>query len=332
MRFTELFTIEKRPQKGLIGVEWAALAYLVFTLLLMYVLSDGLYRPEEMLWGRLRVVVLMAVMWAVYRLAPCRMTMFLRVFCQVALLAWWYPDTYSLNRSLPNFDTLFVKLDQAIFGCQPALLFSQLFPSPIVSELMDMGYFAYYPMIALTLLWYFFGGYREFERAAFIVMASFFCYYVIFDICPAAGPTYYYGYAGLDHIANGVFPGVGDYFMYHTGSLPSPGYRDGLFYNLVECAKEAGERPTAAFPSSHVGVSTICMLLAWHYKRRYRGATLLRILAPFYVFLCMATVYIQAHYAVDVLGGWVTGVAFYALFLWLTGKWNGLKLPRDRRW
>ena len=30
---------------------------------------------------------------------------------------------------------------------------------------------------------------------------------------------------------------------------------------LGKTRKNAGERPTAAFPSSHVGVSTICMLL-----------------------------------------------------------------------
>ena len=82
---------------------------------------------------------------------------------------------------------------------------------------------------------------------------------------------------------------------------------------MVEDAKAAGERPTAAFPSSHVGIATICMLLAWRTKNKM----LLFILLPFYVFLCMATVYIQAHYAIDVIAGLITGVAFYFIFKWL---------------
>ena len=86
------------------------------------------------------------------------------------------------------------------------------------------------------------------------------------------------------------------------------GYTQGFFYGLVEDAKAAGERPTAAFPSSHVGVSTICILLAWHSGNR----KLLFSLLPFYVFLCMATVYIQAHYAIDAIAGLITGVVFYA--------------------
>ena len=80
---------------------------------------------------------------------------------------------------------------------------------------------------------------------------------------------------------------------------------------LVENAKEAGERPTAAFPSSHVGVSTICMLLAWHSRNR----KLLFTMLPFYIFLCMATVYIQAHYLIDAIAGWISAVVIYFMLM-----------------
>ena len=32
---------------------------------------------------------------------------------------------------------------------------------------------------------------------------------------------------------------------------------------------------------------------------------------PFYVFLCMSTVYIQAHYVIDALAGFVSALAIY---------------------
>ena len=72
----------------------------------------------------------------------------------------------------------------------------------------------------------------------------------------------------------------------------------------------AGEHPTAAFPSSHVGISIIALLLAW----RSRSKGLVFALLPFVVLICFATVYIRAHYAIDVLGGIIAAIAFY--FLW----------------
>lgn len=179
---------------------------------------------------------------------------------------------------------------------------------------MDMGYFMYYPMIAAVVFFYFFCRYREFERISFVMLASFFIYYVIFIYVPVAGPTFYFDAVGVREITKGIFPAMGDYFNTHTNCLPSPGYTDGIFYHLVEDAKAAGERPTAAFPSSHVGISTICILMAWHTGNR----KLVYILLPFYVFLCMATVYIQAHYLIDALAGFVSAVVIYFLLMYLS--------------
>ena len=307
----ELFKIEKKPKKGLLWLEWVVMAYLALTLLMVFFTYTKCANPEAMVWGRIRIVAVTAAMWGVYRMVPCRFTLFARITVQMALLSWWYPDTYELNRMLPNLDHVFVAAEQTVFGGQPSLAFSQYMPWPVVSELMDMGYAAYYPMIALTAVYYFFWRYKEYERATFVIMASFFAYYVIFVLVPVTGPTFYFKAVGIDQIAAGVFPNLGDYFNSHTECLPSPGYTDGFFYHLVEDAKAAGERPTAAFPSSHVGISTVIMWLLWHTKNRrlFYAAT------PFYFFLCLATVYIQAHYAIDAIAGLITGTLFYFLFM-----------------
>jgi membrane-associated phospholipid phosphatase len=105
-----------------------------------------------------------------------------------------------------------------------------------------------------------------------------------------------------------------DYFNFHQDCLPSPGYTDGLFYQLVEDAKAAGERPTAAFPSSHVGISTVIMWLIIH-ARNWR---LLYVVLPFYVLLCCSTVYIQAHYLIDAIFGLISGTIFYFVLLYLS--------------
>lgn len=310
----DLFKIEAKPQRGLLALEWVMLAYLAFTLLMVFFTYTKVVNPEAMIWGRVRIVVVTLAMWGVYRMIPCKVTKFARIAVQMALLSWWYPDTYELNRLLPNLDHVFAGIEQNVFGCQPALLFAKALPWTVVSELMDMGYASYYPMIALAAVYYFVWKYSEFERASFVIMASFFAYYVIFVLVPVAGPTFYYKAVGIDTVMSGIFPNIHDYFNTHTECLPSPGYTDGIFYQLVEDAKAAGERPTAAFPSSHVGISTVIMLLVWHTRNR----RLFYCMLPFYCFLCMATVYIQAHYAIDAMAGLVSGIAFYFIFMFVS--------------
>ncbi|WP_019036056.1 phosphatase PAP2 family protein [Prevotella amnii] len=309
-----LFRIEKKPLKGIMALEWVVMAYLILTLMMVLFMYTTVANPNEMIFGRLRIIVITLALWIVYRVYPCKLIRFIRPVIQLELLVWWYPDTYELNRCFPNMDHVFASIEQSIFGCQPALLFSKWLSGAVFSELFDMGYAAYYPMIALTALYYFGWHYKEFERCVFIILASFFTYYVIFIFVPVVGPTFYYKAVGVKNIMAGVFPNVHDYFNHNQSCLPSPGYVNGFFYNLVEDAKAAGERPTAAFPSSHVGISTICMLLLWH----VRSKRLLIFMAPFYFFLCCATVYIQAHYLIDVFAGFVSALIFYFFFLWIS--------------
>ena len=81
-------------------------------------------------------------------------------------------------------------------------------------------------------------------------------------------------------------------------------------WKAVEIAKWAGERPTAAFPSSHVGVTTVCMFLLFRSGNR---KVFLWIL-PLAVLMFFATVYIQAHYAIDAIAGLVSGTLLFYIF------------------
>ena len=318
----QLFTIDKKPTRGLMWFEWVSLAYALLTLLVILFTYTKVVNPDTMIWGRMRLVVMTGALWLVYRLAPCRFTVLARVVGQMLSLTWWYPDTYEINRMFPNLDHLFAQFEQNLFGCQPALLFSQVVPNKFFSEMMDMGYTSYYPLIIGVLLFYFLCRYTEFECAAFIILATFFLSYVIFIFLPVTGPQYYYGAAGLENIANGVFPNVHDYFSHHLDRLPTPGWTDGFFYQRVVEAHDAGERPTAAFPSSHISVTTVVVLLAWHTRCRW----LFWLFVPFFVLMFAATVYIRAHYLIDAIAGLATGILFYFLF---TCLWNMKKRSKS---
>ena len=306
----KLFAIDKKPVKGLLMLEWAMLVYVVLTLLYIVVVYTELQQPGSLIWLRVQTVAMTLALWGVYRLVPCRLTMFARVMPQIALLGMWYPETFELNRILPNLDPVFAGWEQQLFDCQPALLFSQKWPDWWVSEPLIMGYDSYFLFNAGVPLYFFFCRYERFLKAVFIMQAAFFLFYTIFVLLPVAGPQYYYLAAGLDEVARGVFPNIGEYFVTHSEALPTPGCADGPFYHILQWLHGAGERPTAAFPSSHMGITTLLiMVMGVEGNKR-----LLLWMVPLAILMFFGTFYIQAHYVVDAIAGVVTGVLMFLLF------------------
>ena len=289
----------------------------------------------------------------------------LRTVAQLAWLILWYPDTYEFNRCFPNLDHHFARLDALLFGCQPSLEFSQALPSPFWSEAFNLGYWSYYPMIAILVLTLFFRAliltpkrsplnaplgpaaslceepsalnespsaqpnssfftfhFSLASRTATCILLSFFLFYLLYIFLPVAGPQYYFRAVGIPEIMAGHFPSLGTYFSSHLEALAPPGWTDGLFYQLVAGAQEAGERPTAAFPSSHIGISTIVLILA-----RRHAPRLLFLFLPLWALLCCATVYLRAHYLVDAIAGLISA----PIILWLAEKiiGGGQKVVKD---
>ena len=316
MKSIKIFEIEKKPRKGLLAIEWIILGYMMLTLLLALFMSTKIHDINPMIWGRFRTVMMMLGLWVVYRLIPCRFTMFARIVLQLLLLGIWYPETFEFNRHFPNLDHLFATHEQSLCGCQPALLFSQAIAHPVFSELMHLGYSSYFPLIAIVTLFYFFKRYEQFLRAEFILLGAFYIYYVIFIFLPVTGPQYYYLAAGFDQIAQGVFPDMGNYFATHMEKATTPGWSNGFFYSLVEGMHDAGERPTAAFPSSHVGITVILSILAW----KARNKPLFILTLVFLVLINLATIYLRAHYVIDIIAGWITAIVIYTFLHFFARK------------
>lgn len=302
--------------KGLFAVERISLIYNAITTLLIVLLYGRMDHPGLMLIERAGIVAVTFVLIYLYQKYPCRLSAFVRMVVQMSFLAYWYPDTFEFNRLFPNLDYFFASADHFLFDCQPAVEFSKLFPSIWFSEPFNMGYFAYYPMIAVVAIYYFVFRFDLFEKASFVIVTSFFIYYLIYIFVPVAGPQFYFPAIGMDNVATQNFLAIGDYFNDNAILLPGPNFEQGLFFDLVEASQEVGERPTAAFPSSHVGISTILMIMAWRVNKK-----LCYGLTPFYILLCCATVYIQAHYLIDVLAGWCSAVCIYIAATWMYKHW-----------
>jgi membrane-associated phospholipid phosphatase len=209
----------------------------------------------------------------------------LRLFAPLLLLPYLYKETDYFNNLFfkENLDSFFVQAEYALFHSQPSLVFAEKFHVRWFSELMYFGYFSYYLLILFIPLYaYFKKGKDTTERMIFIVINSFLIYYLIFILLPVAGPQFY--------------------FSDQMSSLPD-GY---IFGPLMKFIQQNGEGQTGAFPSSHV---SICLILL------YLCFTEIRKLLPFVltisVLLILSTVYLRAHYVIDVIGAFLTTPVVY---------------------
>lgn len=198
-----------------------------------------------------------------------------------AFLGRIYSETAILNTMFfEKQDALVSHWDEVVFGFRPALEFSKHFDSTIFSELMFMGYFSYYLMPIIIILSLYKSG--KLKHFGFLLISSFVLYYLVFILFPVAGPQFYFDYPE-NHIQ-----------------------AQGWFAKGVKLIQYIGEAPTAAFPSSHVGVTIVMLLFLNQYFKK-----LLIYIIPFAIVLLFSTVYIKAHYAVDVFAGIISGWIIY---------------------
>lgn len=221
---------------------------------------------------------------------------FLRSTYPLVFSGYFYSETFFHNKFLfSDFDPYLVKAEAFLFGCQPSVLFSQIIPSKLFSELMYLGYFSFYLIIFGFTLFLYFKNRQKFYKGVFLLSASLYIFYLIFSVFPSAGPQFY--------------------FITPDNILPEA-YLFGWIMHLIQLM---AEQPTGAFPSSHVGVSLIILVLS----RKYIP-TFYKIVWPFVLILVFSTVYIKAHYVIDVLAGMVS----VPLILYFSHSLFGLLEPK----
>lgn len=295
-----------------LAVEKLSFLYTLFTTLLIILFYNRISNPQAMLTGRFFAIAGTYLIIYIYTLFPSRGTRYLRLLFQVALLNFWYPDTFEFNRIFPNLDHLFASAEVSLFGCQPSILFEQWLSGTFWRELFNFGYWMFYPMILAITTYFFFARPKEAERCAFIVLFSFFTYYIIFMFVPVAGPQFYFPVIGERVATAGPYLAVGDYFNGMQCVTAAQEGKGMLFTELVCTAQSIGERPAAAFPSSHAGVATVIMILASRRMKKW----LFMLFFIVYLLLCLATVYIKAHYLIDAIAGIVSGILIFRLAAW----------------
>lgn len=244
----------------------------------------------------LRLLIIAFVVTLIQYKGESKLMHFSRDMYPMLLLMFFYPETDFLNNIFfNNLDPWFAGAEQKLWGCQPSLVFSQLMPWRWFAELMHFAYFSYYILIFALMLWIYYKNRKVFDYAGNIIYTSFYLFYVLFIVIPVAGPQFYYTGA--------------------EGSVPQ-GY---VFGSLMKLIHHFGEGPTAAFPSSHVGIMVVMWWLCYRFAK-----PLLPYFVAVGIVLILSTVYLKAHYLIDVLAGFIVAPVFYKvcarIYFRLTGK------------
>ncbi|RLD66807.1 MAG: hypothetical protein DRI95_06000 [Bacteroidetes bacterium] len=208
---------------------------------------------------------------------------FLRYFYPLIFTAYFYGETgYYNNIFFNDLDGIFVQIEDVIFGFQPSLWFSSEYKSIWFNEFMSFSYFSFYLLIIIFPIILFFKKNHEFDKYFFIIIFSAYSYYLFFVLFPVVGPQFYFP----EEQAETVHP---------------------FFWSkLMKLIQDIGETPTGAFPSSHVGLSWIILLISIKtYKK------LLIVIFPLALLICFSTIYIRAHYVVDIIGGLISAPLLY---------------------
>ena len=258
-------------------IDKITLGYIITTLLFIIFSSGQLERAW--LHILIRFILIGFIGWLAWFTPKIRRDfwLFLRSTYPLLLFGFFYAETDYLNNILfNNLDPFFERIELWLFGVHPSVIFSSTFPQVWFSELMNLGYFSYYFLVLLLPLWLWVKNRKAFSHVIFIITLSFYLFYWIFIIVPVAGPQFY--------------------FAESLRTIPN----SGIFRSMVRLAEWMGEGPTAAFPSSHVGIVLIMSLLAFRYAKE-----LFWLYIILGLLICFSTVYIKAHYAIDVIGGLV---------------------------
>ncbi len=269
-----------------------ALGYIVITAIFILIF-EGLSRSfaVAMVWRLIFILIAFVAIYLEYNYKS-RFALFFHLFYPVLFLSFFYGETASINNYIfsENLDPVFFGLDHSLFGFQPSIEFSISFPQLWLSEILNFGYFSLYLMTFGVCLAFFFSRIEIAERSIFIIISSFLIYYLIFIVVPVVGPQYY-----LDYPINKAID-------------------SGLFSRAVKLVQFYGEEPTGAFPSSHVGLVLIFLYLS-HKNINW----LFLIILPLFLLIAFATVYIKAHYAVDVIAGLLSAPIIYYISTILYG-------------
>ena len=273
--------------------EWVTISYLGWTLVLLCVFHRNI--PQAGPYVAIHGAIAVGIVWLAWTGARSenRVAQFVRHWYPLAIYIFFFEELQGLVHAIhPGWcDRWLILFDYNFAGVHPAAWMAR-FATPALNDFMQFSYMTYflYLVILPAIL------YAEGKRTAFwtVMVATAIAHYSVYVIAV-------------------LFPVESPYFA--LASLNLPQLRGGAFTTTIEFIERFGRVHGAAFPSAHVTGSMVALLAARRYK-----PWLFWICLPFFLSMCVATVYGRYHYIADVLAGIAVGATGWAVGQWITQR------------
>ena len=276
--------------RALGAFEWVTLTYLAWLCVLATGFHSNISHAARYVIGHIAIAV--AIVWLARGAARSASPTvhFARHWYALPLYVFLFEELGGLVHAIfPGwFDRAFLAFDYNLAGVHPSVWLGQ-FASPALNDYMQFAYMTYFLyLVLLPAILYARGEWLRFWTVMVSTAIAHYSVYVISVLLPVESP--YFSLAALNQQ-----PLAGRYWT-------------ALITLIERLARVHG----AAFPSAHVAGSMVALLASWRYRRWLFWITL-----PFFVSMCVATVYGRYHYVADVLAGLVLGAIAFRAGEWL---------------
>jgi membrane-associated phospholipid phosphatase len=218
-----------------------------------------------------------------------------------------YENLHDVAGHVMHFDIagFLYEWDVAIFGVEPTL-WAQKFYSPLLTDVMAFSYALYFVFPLVIMFFLSLEGHRRaFRHIAMALTFTFILGFLGYVLFPASPPRYF----------------ITELFT-HPVQLHGP-----LLYDRLQGMWDGfSVIGGGAFPSLHVGISTVALIYAWQYRyfsKLYRWIWYLYI--PLVISLWVSTVYLRHHWMIDIFAGWAVAYIGYRLADVSLKHWNRLR-------
>lgn len=194
------------------------------------------------------------------------------------------------------------RLDAMIFGGIQPTQWLERYAHPLLVDLMAVNYALYFILpLSVWFALYLMKDQKGFYEVSTAIIATLYLGYIGYVIFPAAPPRF---------------------TLQYESPLPS------LFlHNFLQSKwDKAAAVMLGAFPSLHVGLSSLSIIFSYRYRKVLAGGSLLfYIVTPLTVGLWFSTVYLRHHWVVDIFAGWFVAIA--GSFISIVGVrfWIGMR-------
>ena len=215
------------------------------------------------------------------------------------------------------WDQTFMRADLALgFGNQIWKLLQPVFGHPLITTILSVSYGAWFLVMFGCFFWQLIKSDRSLQRIQFLVAFAFswfFAGFVLATIFSSAGPCFY------SYVAAGTDPYAPLLAYLEESSKHWPIWTVQIQHGLW-AAYQTGSGSVegiSAMPSMHVTIAGLLAIFGWRTNWQLGLA-----LTSFAAIICLASILLAWHYAVDCFAGAALAFVFWRAAGFVVGMWS----------